>query len=277
MNISTISIHQVEFLTHIGINIVLILLLFSLTIQTFYLINQRKEPDPFSHYLLSIGLVLLLLITTFRSVEIKFIAIASKTDTLIIVSEFILAIALFYRYKLKSKANSLILFGDSWIILLFLALAASPLMPKTVSPLIPQLKSPWMIWHISMALLGIAFFSTGFVASVSYLTTSNSIPKESLDKLSFTTNLYGLLVYGIGGVIVGAIWAKSAWGRYWAWDPKENWALITCIIYILYFLLRIFIKNNNKIPAWISIIGFLAVIFTYLGVNYLLSGTHSYN
>ena len=276
MNISNISIYQIEFLTHIGINIVLILLLFSLTLQSFYLMKQGIRPDPVSHYLLSAGLVLLLLITFFRSFEIKFIAIASKTDTLIIVSEYILAIALFYRYKLKSKANSLILFGDSWIILLFLALAASPLMPKTISPLIPQLKSPWMIWHISMAILGIAFFSTGFVASVSYLTTSDSKQKENLDKLSFITNLYGLLVYGIGGVIIGAIWAKSAWGRYWAWDPKENWALITCIIYLLYFLLKIFIKDNKKISAWISIIGFLAVIFTYLGVNYLLSGTHSY-
>ena len=276
MNISNISSNQVEILTHISINIVLILLLFSLTIQTFYLMKQGRKSDPVSHYFLSAGFLILLLITILRSIEINFIAIASKTDTLIIVSECILAIILFYRYKLKSKANFFVLYGESWIILLFLTLAASPLMPKTISPLIPQLKSPWMIWHISMAILGIAFFSTGFAASVSYLTTSDFKQKENLDKVSFKTNLYGLLAYGIGGVIVGAIWAKSAWGRYWAWDPKENWALITCVIYILYFILRIFIKDNKKLSAWVSIIGFFTVIFTYLGVNYLLSGTHSY-
>jgi len=77
-------------------------------------------------------------------------------------------------------------------------------------------------------------------------------------------------------IITGAIWAEAAWGRYWAWDPKETWALITWIIYSIYLHLRISKGWRGERAAWFSIIGFICVIFTYVGVNTLLPSLHSY-
>ena len=78
------------------------------------------------------------------------------------------------------------------------------------------------------------------------------------------------------GIITGAIWANEAWGRYWGWDPKENWALITWLIYGLFLHLHISTKRRTAGTVWVSVIGFWALMFTWLGVNYLLSGLHSY-
>jgi cytochrome c-type biogenesis protein CcsB len=86
---------------------------------------------------------------------------------------------------------------------------------------------------------------------------------------------FGFSLFGLG-IITGALWANKAWGSYWHWDPKETWSLITWLIYAIFLHLR-FIKGwHGEGPAWIAIIGFLAVIFTFFGVNYLLTGVHSY-
>jgi len=78
------------------------------------------------------------------------------------------------------------------------------------------------------------------------------------------------------GILTGAVWAHYAWGAYWSWDPKETWSLITWIIYAIFLHAR-FVKGwkGTKI-AVLSIVGFLSVLFTYFGVNFILSGLHSY-
>jgi cytochrome c-type biogenesis protein CcsB len=78
------------------------------------------------------------------------------------------------------------------------------------------------------------------------------------------------------GIITGAVWANSAWGTYWSWDPKETWSLITWFIYAIYLHSRYVRGWKGTQMAVISSVGFLAVIFTYLGVNLVLSGLHSY-
>jgi cytochrome c-type biogenesis protein CcsB len=78
------------------------------------------------------------------------------------------------------------------------------------------------------------------------------------------------------GILSGSVWANKAWGRYWGWDPKETWSLVTWLIYAFYLHAR-YMKGWKGIPlAWCAVVGFLAVLFTYFGVNYLLSGLHSY-
>jgi cytochrome c-type biogenesis protein CcsB len=79
-----------------------------------------------------------------------------------------------------------------------------------------------------------------------------------------------------GGIITGAVWANSAWGTYWSWDPKETWSLITWFVYAIYLHARYVRGWKGTQMAVISAVGFLAVIFTYLGVNLVLSGLHSY-
>ncbi len=85
----------------------------------------------------------------------------------------------------------------------------------------------------------------------------------------------GFLLLGVG-IITGAVWANYAWGTYWSWDPKETWSLITWFVYAAFIHARLTRGWRGKKAAIISIVGFISVLFTFLGVNYLLSGLHSY-
>jgi cytochrome c-type biogenesis protein CcsB len=95
-----------------------------------------------------------------------------------------------------------------------------------------------------------------------------------LDELGYQLILLGFLFLSIG-IITGAVWANSAWGRYWGWDPKETWSLITWFVYATLLHARLMRGWHGKRIAFLSMIGFAAVLFTYFGVN-LLPGLHSY-
>lgn len=105
---------------------------------------------------------------------------------------------------------------------------------------------------------------------------SFSISQEFLDDLTYKNIAIGFPIFTIGGLIFGAIWADQAWGKYWSWDPKETWSLITWFVYAFYLHAR-FLRGwrGTKITV-VAVIGFVCTIFTYLGVNLLLSGLHSY-
>ena len=96
-----------------------------------------------------------------------------------------------------------------------------------------------------------------------------------LDELGYQLILLGFLFLSIG-IITGAVWANSAWGTYWSWDPKETWSLITWFVYAITLHARYTRGIGGKTIAWLSLVGLMAVIFTYYGVNFLLSGLHSY-
>ena len=106
---------------------------------------------------------------------------------------------------------------------------------------------------------------------------------DLLETLDFGAFAYRAILFGYAmisaGLILGALWAKFAWGDWWSWDPKENWALITWLVYTAYLHFRFTKSVGPRGLAWLSIVGFLAVMFTYLGVNYLpaaQNALHSY-
>jgi cytochrome c-type biogenesis protein CcsB len=103
-----------------------------------------------------------------------------------------------------------------------------------------------------------------------------NIGSETLDEITYKSIAIGFPIFTLGGLIFGAIWADQAWGVYWSWDPKETWSLITWFIYAFYLHSRMIRGWRGKKAAIVAVIGFMAVIFTYLGVNLLLSGLHSY-
>ena len=162
------------------------------------------------------------------------------------------------------------------IVVALVALASSPLMPKDATPLVPALQSYWLWLHVSVTLLGEAFFAVAFVASLLYLGAGPEEKKERLDALAYRAVAVGFPLFTLGGLVFGMVWAYRAWGRYWAWDPKEVWSLITWFVFALYLHTRIVMGWKGRRSAWIAIAGFLAALFTYFGVNYLLAGLHSY-
>ena len=162
------------------------------------------------------------------------------------------------------------------IVIALVALASSPLMPKEATPLVPALQSYWLWLHVSVTLLGEAFFAVAFVTSILYLRADTEEKKGKFDSVSYRSVAVGFPLFTLGGLVFGMVWAYKAWGTYWSWDPKEVWSLITWLVFALYLHTRIVMGWKGKRSAIIAIVGFLAALFTYFGVNYLLSGLHSY-
>lgn len=170
------------------------------------------------------------------------------------------------------------------IVIALMALASSPAMPKEIMPLVPALQSYWLWLHVSITLLGESFFAVAFVTSIMYLRAAAKEKKgrtpapssNRLDVISYRCVALGFPLFTLGGLVLGMVWAYKAWGSYWSWDPKEVWSLITWFVFALYLHTRIVMGWKGRRSALIALIGFLAALFTYFGVNYLLAGLHSY-
>lgn len=172
--------------------------------------------------------------------------------------------------------------------LAFLSIAYASLSPNVsdrIQPLLPALKSNWLTVHVVTCFIGYAAFAIAFGLALMYLAKKNEqasagtlrsrLPKQRLlDELTHQMVLFGFL-FLTAGIISGAVWANSAWGRYWGWDPKETWSLITWFVYATLLHARLMRGWRGKRIAVFSMIGFAAVLFTYFGVNYL-PGLHSY-
>jgi cytochrome c-type biogenesis protein CcsB len=159
---------------------------------------------------------------------------------------------------------------------------------KSISPLVPALQSNWLIAHVVTCFIGYAAFAVAAGLGIMYLLKNRSagssdtgsfiamIPSlKILDDITHKTMVFGF-IWLSAGIITGAIWANSAWGTYWSWDPKETWSLITWFVYAVTLHARYTRGWGGSRIAWLAIIGFVSVVFTYYGVNFLLSGLHSY-
>lgn len=143
----------------------------------------------------------------------------------------------------------------------------------------PALRSNWLDFHVSTAIVSYTTFLFSFVFSVMLLIGGKekykSLPQtEVLNEWAYRACVIGLSLLTIV-IITGAVWAEYAWGSFWSWDPKETWALITWFIYAIYLHLRLRGWSETKV-AWVNVIGLVAVLFTLFGVSYLLPGLHSY-
>ena len=160
-----------------------------------------------------------------------------------------------------------------------------------IEPLVPALQSNWLLYHVITCFLGYAAFAVACGISIMYLIktaiegTDSSAqagglmslfpPLKVLDDLNYRSIMIGFPLLTLG-IITGAAWANYAWGTYWSWDPKETWSLIVWFVYAAFLHARITKGWVGKRAAWLSVIGFAATLFCYLGVNLLLSGLHSY-
>jgi cytochrome c-type biogenesis protein CcsB len=159
-------------------------------------------------------------------------------------------------------------------------------MDPEITNLVPVLKSYWLTLHVSVITGSYGFLGLGAILGLIVLillSLSNNSNRERIAKtideltvINFKTLTLGLYFLTIG-TFLGAVWANESWGRYWGWDPKETWSLITIIIYSI-------VIHSRRIPGMkdiftfnlISLFAFSSVLMTYFGVNYYLSGMHSY-
>ncbi|KAF0218770.1 MAG: cytochrome c assembly [Geobacteraceae bacterium] len=160
-----------------------------------------------------------------------------------------------------------------------------------IEPLVPALQSNWLLYHVITCFLGYAAFAVACGISIMYLVkekqeqSSGDAPAGGvfamfpsvriLDDLNYRAIMIGFPLLTLG-IVTGAAWANYAWGTYWSWDPKETWSLIVWFVYAAFLHARITRGWVGRRAAILSIIGFAATIFCYLGVNLFLSGLHSY-
>ena len=168
---------------------------------------------------------------------------------------------------------------------IFLVIGYAAMQSKDVHELMPALRSNWLGFHVSTAIISYGSFGVSFAIALIFLLRGRlaagsfldaHIPsREKLDAISYRAVSLGLLFLTFC-IITGSIWAERAWGSYWSWDPKETWSLITWLIYALYLHQRLRKGWKGRSAAIFAVIGFICVLFTYIGVNTLLPGIHSY-
>ena len=186
-----------------------------------------------------------------------------------------------YRYKLG-------LLGSFIMPVVFILMLSSSMLPRKIEPLSPVLQSYWLGIHTVLAFIGDAAFAMAFGIGLMYLIQEHYVKSKHLGglfkrlpSLQILDEInYRLITIGFPfltlAIITGALWAESAWGSYWRWDPKEVWSLITWFIYALVLHVRLTVGWRGKRAAILSIIGFCVVLFTFFGVNLLLKGLHSF-
>ena len=159
-------------------------------------------------------------------------------------------------------------------------------MDPQITNLVPVLKSYWLTIHVSMITANYGFLGMGALLALITLILfilkrkNNSASVElSIKELSLINEMtltIGLVLITVGNFL-GAVWANESWGRYWGWDPKETWALVTILVYSVVVHLRLIPKLQSLYVFNVAaLLAFSSVIMTYFGVNYYLSGLHSY-
>jgi cytochrome c-type biogenesis protein CcsB len=279
------SLLSSQLLFNISMGIYLITFLGYLAFTSF----RNKMLGAFITSLLTIGIILHSGGLVFRWMETHqtgygYVPLSNMYESLIFFSWTIVFIYLILEFKYQQK-----IIGVFVTPLAFLALALTSIIPgvdSKITPLVPALQSNWLTIHVTTCFFGYASFAVSFGISILYLIRDREgIQKEKVQKWLPSTPIldeinYKSIVIGFPmltlGIVTGAAWANYAWGSYWSWDPKETWSLITWFIYAAFLHARLTRDWRGRKAAILSIVGFTAVLFTYFGVNYLISGLHSY-
>ncbi|NIQ38575.1 MAG: c-type cytochrome biogenesis protein CcsB [Proteobacteria bacterium] len=248
-----------------------------------YIISLRDLFSKIGAGLLSVGFTLHTTALIFRYYEAGYLPITNLYESFSFFAWAIMLVYILVHYRYQIRVLGAFV-APIALILLIIGLA----LPKGIFPLHPALKSFWLPFHAIFAFLGNAVFALAFCTGIMYLIQERQIKSrkkgvfltrlpslEVLDELNHRSLTLGFPLLTIG-IITGSVWASFAWGSYWSWDPKETWSLITWFLYAALLHQRLAMGWRGKKAATMAIIGFLAVLFTFLGVNLVLSGLHSY-
>ncbi len=205
-------------------------------------------------------------------------------ESVVFFSWTIVAIYLFMEWKFQNRMIGAFTLPFAALAMMYGSLSTN--INKGISPLVPALQSNWLISHVVTCFVGYASFTIAAGLGIMYLLKSSPSNNSAsffsrlpelpiIDDLVHKTMVFGF-IWLSAGIITGAVWANSAWGTYWSWDPKETWSLITWFVYAITLHTRYTRGWSGRRIAWLSLVGFASVIFTYYGVNFLLAGLHSY-
>jgi len=237
----------------------------AMILYIFYYLKNFEFLKKISLYFLIFSWFVTLVYLVVFAFKLTRIPLSNQYESVLILGIFMFAINLYYYLKNNRKIEILI----PSFFLSPLIFSILNILEPSFRPLMPALRSNWLFFHVITAMLSYSFFIiAGILGFVKLFEKDN---ENHYLLLKMTKIGFFMLTLGI---ITGAIWAESAWGRYWSWDPKETWSLITWFYYA--FILHMFKKISKKNFYIMLFIGIFFIIFTYFGVNYLLGGLHSY-
>jgi ABC-type transport system involved in cytochrome c biogenesis permease subunit len=227
----------------------------------FYVLGCYRKFFIYPAFLLQIAYML------YRGMLLGRLPIVGPHDTLFFLST---SIALFgFPLTFKQKKSGRLLYPVIGLSVFFLLLSL-PFTPHN-SPLPPVLKTMWFEAHVTLSFFSYALFGIGAVLGTVFWLTGE---KQS-ELLQYKTVVVGYFLFS-AAMVSGGIWAYLAWGTYWLWTPKELWTVILWLFYSLYLHARLTSRWSGRPAALLGIIGFVIVIFTYLGVSLLMKSSHSF-
>jgi cytochrome c-type biogenesis protein CcsB len=279
----------VSFSSHFFFNISMVIYLIAFLGYLIFTVTKMRVYGIFATLLLAVGLLfhsggLVLRWIETHQTGYGYVPLSNMYESLIFFSWTIVLVYLILEFRYQQKV-----IGAFVTPFAFLAIALTSIIPgveSTITPLVPALQSNWLTIHVTTCFFGYASFAVSFGISILYLIREKKevqksvqgtwLPSTStLDEVNYKSIVIGFPMLTLG-IITGAAWANYAWGSYWSWDPKETWSLITWFVYAAFLHARFTRDWRGKKAAVLSIVGFAAVLFTYFGVNYLISGLHSY-
>lgn len=268
------------------------ILLFKITLLVYFastslylidVIARREQAGKIARWLLWAGFALHCTVLVARYLQVGHIPVTNLHESLSFFAWAIIGIYLLFdlRYRLT-------VLGAFVCPLALVLMIVGSAVPKGSDQISPALQSWWFPVHVGLAFLGDAVFAVAFIAGIMYLLQERMLKSkkfsglyfrlpslETLDNINYKCLTFGFPLMTMG-IISGAVWANSAWGGYWRWDPKETWALITWFLYAALLHGRLTVGWRGRRAAIFAIIGFLSLLFTFFGVNLLLSGEHSF-
>ena len=214
------------------------------------------------------------------------VPITNLYESLIFFAWSIMILYMTIEWRIKSKIIGAFVVPIAFLIMAYASIA--PGINNSIEPLIPALQSNWLTTHVLTCFMGYAAFTVAFGCGLLYLWKDRKHYKDEYDSgiartlpsldmlevLIYQSTALGFIFLAMG-IMTGSVWAHYAWGSYWSWDPKEIWSLITWLIYAIMLHARYVHGWRGKRMAIMAIAGFVSVLFTYLGVNFLPS-LHSY-
>lgn len=250
----------------------------------FYLLKPRKQIAQIAFITTIVAFVFHTLLLIFRYITLNYFPVTNLHQSLFFFAWSVVGVFIIFNIKHKIP----ILGSFVTPLTAFFLISSATQFTKGPIPIPPALHSIWLPIHTTLAFLGDAILGLAFCVGIMYLIQENQIKKkkwnyffhrlpslQTLDDLNYFCLSLGFPFLTLG-IITGSIWAEYAWGSYWNWDPKETWALVTWLIYAALLHGRLTIGWRGKRAAFFSIIGFCTVLFTFLGVNLLIPGLHSY-
>jgi cytochrome c-type biogenesis protein CcsB len=246
-----------------------------------FLFMQQKPMHRWGVWLLSAGFAVHTLAIGYETFVSGHIPVNTLRDTLSFACWAVAGVFLLFHYRYR-----LMIMGIFAAPLTAATMAVVATMPDTAMAAKPVLKSFWLVSHVTLIFVGEAGMALACGLGLLYLTQEKAIKSKkpgfffrrlpSLDRLDtagYACILGGFVMMTLG-LIMGLVYAKTVWGRFWSWDPKEVWSGITWLSYAAIIHMRLSVGWQGRRSAIMAIIGFAAVLFTFLGVNLFLSGHH---